>query len=305
MAGALDEAALAFGAGGAAWLNVALGLIMFGVALDLRVADFMRVAYEPRGPLIGLLCQFLLLPAVTFALVVVIQPSPSIALGMILVAACPGGNISNFLTHLAGGNAALSIAMTAVSTTAATVATPANLAFWGSLRPDTARILHGVGLDPFDLLGTLAVILGIPIALGMTTAAVRPALAARMRTPFKIGSILFFLAFVAFTLYRNLDNFAAYVGAVAGVVALQNATALALGYSVARAAGLARRDARAISMEVGIQNSGLGLILVFTYFGGLGGMALVTAWWGVWHIVAGLALATCWLMRDRLAGHAA
>ena len=97
-------------------LNVVLGFVMFGVALDIRGEDFRRVLRSPKGPLIGLTAQFLLLPAFTFLLTRVISPRPSVALGMILVAACPGGNMSNFFTHHAKGNAALSVSMTAVST---------------------------------------------------------------------------------------------------------------------------------------------------------------------------------------------
>lgn len=295
----VDDVPISFGSASAWWLNLVLGMVMFGVALDLRWADFVRVAREPRAPLIGLVAQFLLLPALTFLLVVALDPAPSIALGMMLVSACPGGNISNFLTHLAGGNTALSIGMTAISTTGSLVATPANVSFWGSLAPATAPIVQAVGLDPVDLAGTLLVILGVPLVAGMTLAARRPTLAARLRRPLRLLSIGFFVCFVVLAFHRNLDVFVRYVGIVAGVVALQNAMALALGYFSARGAGLGDRDARAISIEVGIQNSGLGLILVFTFFDGLGGMALVTAWWGVWHIVAGLTVASAWAAYDR------
>jgi BASS family bile acid:Na+ symporter len=114
---------------------------MFGVALDLKVSDFKAVLVMPKPVLIGLAGQFLLLPAFTFLLVLAIKPAPSIALGMMLVAACPGGNISNFLTHYARGNTALSITMTAMSTAVAIVMTPLNLSLWGGLNPETAKIL--------------------------------------------------------------------------------------------------------------------------------------------------------------------
>ena len=124
-------------------LNAIIGLVMFGVALDLKAADFRDVLVMPKPVLIGLAAQFLLLPAFTFVLVLLIRPAPSIALGMILVAACPGGNISNFLTHYARGNTALSITMTAVSTAVAIVMTPFNLSFWGGLHPEASKILNG------------------------------------------------------------------------------------------------------------------------------------------------------------------
>ncbi len=282
-------------------LNVVLGLVMFGVALDLRVEDFRAVARQPRGAAIGLIAQFVILPAATYALTRLLDPLPSIALGMILVAACPGGNISNIITHLAGGNTALSIGMTALSTTAAVVMTPLNLTFWGSLDPDTAAILREVSLQPVDLLLTIFTILGVPLVLGMALAAKRPVLAAALRRPMKVLSVLFFITIVALALIANWDHFLAYVGVVMGIVAVHNATALGLGFGAARLVGLPARDARAVSIEVGIQNSGLGLTLIFTFFAGLGGMALVTAWWGVWHIVAGLTLASAWSLLDRRA----
>ena len=121
---AVDQIRLSFDGGSLILLNVILGLLMLGVALDIRVADFVRIVRDPRGPLIGLVAQFLLLPAATFGLTLLLDPVPSVALGMILVAACPGGNISNFLAWLARGNAALSVGMTAISTAAAVVMTP-------------------------------------------------------------------------------------------------------------------------------------------------------------------------------------
>lgn len=297
----VDALTLAFEPGALVLLNVVIGLIMFGVALDLSVDDFRTVARKPRGAVVGLVAQFLLLPAATYALTRIIHPVPSIALGMILVAACPGGNISNIITHLAGGNTALSIGMTAVSTAAAVVMTPLNITFWGSLNPETAAILEQVNLDPLQLLLTVVTILGVPLVAGMTVAARWPEVAKMIRRPMKVLSIVFFGAVVALALVKNWGAFLEYVGVVMGVVALHNALALALGYGAGRSLGLDSRDARAISIEVGIQNSALGLTLIFTFFAGLGGMALVAAWWGIWHIVAGLGVAAFWTMVDRRA----
>jgi len=294
----VDTLLLAFEPGTLVLLNVGIGLVMFGVAVDLRVADFRAVARKPKGVMVGLVAQFLILPAATYALTRIIDPMPSIALGMILVAACPGGNISNIITHLAGGNTALSIGMTAVSTAAAVVMTPLNITFWGSMHPDTAAIIQQVSLNPVDLFLTVVTILGVPLVAGMTLAARRPELAALIRRPMKVLSLVFFAAIVALALAKNWGHFLSYVGVVMGVVALHNAVALVLGYGAGRALGLDSRDARAISIEVGIQNSALGLTLVFTFFAGLGGMALVAAWWGIWHILAGLTVAAGWTYFD-------
>ena len=227
----------------------------------------------------------------TFKLLLVLRPHPSIALGMILVAACPGGNLSNIMTYLARGNTAISVSMTAISTVAAIFMTPFNLMFWGSLNPDTSAILRQVSLSPFDLLITVFLILGVPLAVGLTLSHFFPSLAAKVRKPFKIFALVFFVAIVGIALVKDWDNFINVIGLVAFAVLLHNALALNLGYFSARLFGLPEADRRAIAIEVGIQNSGLGLVLVFNFFDGLGGMAVVVAWWGIWHIIAGLTAA--------------
>ena len=290
----LDQIKLNFNPQSLLALNVIIGLMMFGMALDIKLDDFRRIAVSPKGPIIGLCTQFLLLPAVTFLLTLVIKPAPSIALGMILIAACPGGNLSNVVTYLAGGNAALSISMTAVSTGAAVLMTPLNLAFWGSLNPVTAPILKKVSLSPLSVFTTIALILGVPLILGLTVSRYAPGLADKIRKPFKVISVLVFLTFITLALAANWSIFIKVIGVVMAVVALLNALALALGYTSGRLFRLEPRDVRAVTVEVGIQNSALGLVLIFGFFKGLGGMAIIAAWWGVWHIVAGLALALFW-----------
>ncbi|MCC7058878.1 MAG: bile acid:sodium symporter family protein [Burkholderiaceae bacterium] len=278
-------------------LNIVLALVLFGVALDMKPSDFKGIASAPRATIIGMLGQFLMLPAIAWLLVLLLEPAPSIGLGMILVAACPGGNISNFLTHYARGNTALSITMTSLSTVGALFFTPFNLAFWGSLNPQTARILNEVALDPLDVLTAIAFLLVIPAALGLGVAHWLPRFAARARRPAKILSLAFFGLFVIGALAANWGYFLAYVGRVLLVVFAMNALGLLGGYLIARFAGLPERDRRAVAIEVGIQNSGFGLILVFNFFQGIGGMAIVAAWWGIWHIVSGLALASWWRRR--------
>ncbi len=293
----VDDAVLNFNPTTLTILNVLIGLIMFGVALDIRVEDFRRILRDPRGPAIGLVAQFLLFPALTFLLVGLIDPAPSVALGMILVAACPGGNFSNFLTVYARGNGAMSVSMTAVSTLLAIVMTPFNLQFWGSRTPGAAEILTDVSLDPIDLMVTIVLILGIPLALGMVMRSKRPELADKLRRPMRYFSLIAFFSFIIFALIGNWEYFLEFVGVFAMVVALQNALALSLGYFSAAAARLPEYDRRAISIEVGIQNSALGLVIVFTFFDGLGGMAVIAAWWGVWHLISGLTLGTFWSRR--------
>lgn len=293
----IDQVDLAFNPTTLWVLNIILGLVLFGVALDLKVEHFWALVKNPRAPLVGLICQFVILPAIAFGLIQLLPVTPSMALGMLLVAACPGGNISNFITHLAKGNTEVSVGMTLVSTVAAMVTTPLNLSLWGGMNPETAALLQSIRLDPLDMLLTVGALLGIPLVVGMTIGHRAPKLAGWLRKPFKIGSILFFLAFIALAFGANFDHFINHIGGVFGPVLILNATALGLGWSAGWLTGLPEGDRRAVAIEVGIQNSGLGLILVFNFFDGLGGMAIVAAWWGIWHLIAGLSLAAFWSWR--------
>ena len=290
-AAAVDQIRLNFNAQGLFVINAAIGLMMFGVALDLKLDDFKRIIVSPKAPGIGLIAQFILLPALTFLLTLALRPQPSIALGMILVASCPGGNLSNIITYLAKGNCAVSISMTAVSTAAAIFMTPLNLSLWGSLNPETAVILKAVSLSPMDVFTTIFFILGVPLVAGLTLSCYFPFLADKVRKPFKIFSLIFFIVIVIGALAANWAIFIQVVGLVMLIVLLHNALALNLGYWSGRVSGLVERDCRAVCIEVGIQNSALGLVLVFNFFGGLGGMAILVAWWGIWHIIAGLITA--------------
>jgi len=288
---ALDQIQLNFNSRGLLVVNAAIGLMMLGVALELKLEDFKRIIRSPKAPGIGLLAQFILLPAFTFVLTLILKPHPSIALGMILVAACPGGNLSNLMTYLAKGNCAVSISMTAISTLAAIVMTPLNLSLWGSLNPDTAQILKKVSLSPADVFFTVFIILGIPMAVGMILARIFPNLSKKVRKPFKIFTLIFFIAIVFGALAANWKIFLQVIGLIVFAVLIHNALALNLGYWSSKLAGLHERDCRAVSIEVGIQNSALGLVLVFNFFNGLGGSATLVGWLGIWHIIAGLITA--------------
>ena len=275
-------------------LDLILAFVLFGVALDIKVADFKGIVTAPRGTLIGLLAHSVLLPAVAFVLTMILQPAPSIALGMILVASCPSGNISNFLVNYGRGNTALSVTIAAFSMLGSIFFTPFNLSFWGELNPATRPILHAVALSPWSVLGTIVMLLGVPTALGIWVASNYPEFAQRARTRFRLMSIGFFALFVVGALVANWDFFLRYVGRVMFFVFLLNAFALLTGYFTARIARLGEADRRAVALEVGIQNSGFGLALVFNFFDGLGGMAIVAAWWGIWHILVGMTLAAWW-----------
>lgn len=287
----IDDAVLNFAPGSLMLLNAILAAVMFSVAIDLKPGDFQLLLRAPKPLVVGLFSQFVVLPLITFLMVLVIQPQASIALGLILVAACPGGNISNFITHRAGGNAALSVSMTALATVAAIVLTPFNIAFWGSLYEPTAQILRATRIDPVQIAVTVGLMLVLPLMLGVTLNARRPDMTVRMRRPLQWLSMGIFVAFVVIALAANWTQFLAYAGGIAGLVILHNALAFGGGYATATLARLSPYDRRAVTIETGIQNSGLGLVLIFGFFGGLGGMAVVAAFWGIWHAISGIALA--------------
>ena len=294
----VDEITLNFTPSSLLLLNVILGIVMFGVALDLKLGDFRAVLDLPRSALVGITSQFFILPALTFLLTLLVAPTPSMALGMILVAACPGGNMSNFYTHLGKGNTPLSISMSAISTAAAIVMTPLNLAFWGSLHPQASGILRAVAVDPVEMVTIIFLLLGLPLSAGLFVSHRLPLVATKLKTPMRYFSIGIFGLFIILALAANLEHFINHIGAVFFVVLLHNGIALLLGYYGGRLLRLPERDRRAVAIEVGIQNSGLGLVLIFNFFDGLGGMAIVAAWWGVWHLISGLTLALIWSRRE-------
>lgn len=213
---------------------------------------------------------------------------------MILVAACPGGNVSNFMSHLCGGNTALSVSLTAIATLLAVLMTPLNLQFWGSLYGPSAALLTDVQINLWEMVRLVALLLGLPLIAGMLLGHLRPKLAKRMAKLFKIVSLLFFVFLIFVALYNNRDIFLDYVGLVFTLVLFHNISAFLLGYTSGRVMRLPFRDVKSITIETGIQNSGLGLLLIFTFFEGLGGMALLAAFWGIWHLVSGLALSALW-----------
>ena len=293
----IDDVVLGFDSSSLTLLNIVLACIMFGIALDTSVDDFRAALRMPKAMAVGIAAQFLLLPAVTYLLTLVLNPAPSVALGMILVACCPPGNISNVLTHRAKGNVALSVSMTAVSNVLAIFLMPVNIAFWGSRQAETNALLQSVSLNPAEMLADIALIIGLPFALGLLLARARPRWAATAEPWVKNLSLLALVGFIAAALAGNFSVFLGHIGVVLLAVFLHDAVALALGYGCAVATGLDERSRRAVTFEVGIRNAGLGLGLVFTFFDGLGGMAIVAGWWGIWDIIAGLALAGMWARR--------
>jgi len=295
----LDQVQLNFSSSGLFILNITLAFIMFGVALEIDVSSFKHILKKPKSLLIGFFSQFFVLPAVTFLLILAIQPTPSVALGMLLVASCPGGNISNFVSNLARGNTALSVSLTGIATLGSIFLTPANFAFWGGLYEKASQLIMPIEIDPWHMLRTVVILLGIPMIAGILFARRFPRITAKITRPIKIISILIFAGFVVVAFSKNFDYFLKYIHLIFLIVLAHNALALLSGFSLSTFFRLPRVDRRSISIETGIQNSGLALVLIFNpnLFDGLGGMAFVAAWWGIWHIVAGMVIAGIWSRR--------
>ena len=271
-------------------LNICLGFIMFGIALGINPNEFKFVVRRPKSAATGVISQFLLLPFFTFLLVWIMSPAPALALGMILVASCPGGNVSNYISSISGANVALSVSLTALATLITPIFTPLNFELWAHALPDTSVYLRSFQIEFLQILKTVVLLLIIPLLLGLLVQFRFKRLSAIIEKPIRIISFIILIGFIAVALINNFTTFKDYLYIVFFMVLLHNAMAFAIGYFAGKAAKLPDADRRTISIETGIQNSGLGLIIIFTFFDGNGGMAIIAAWWGVWHIVAGIAL---------------
>ncbi|MCA6075164.1 bile acid:sodium symporter family protein [Fulvivirga sedimenti] len=274
------------------WLmNICLAIIMFSVALSINLKDFQEIFRNPRGVISGLISQYLLFPFMTFLLVLVMRPDMGLALGMILIAACPGGNISNFFSLQSRGNVALSVSLTVMATLLAPLMTPFNFHFWARKVEYVKPLLSTISINYYDLALTVLLIMVIPLMLGMYLANRFPDIAQKLFKPLQVLSVLILLAFIAVAFVGNLDVFADYWEYFVFLVFIHNGLALLMGYVFGRLTTGSLSDAKTISIETGIQNGGLGLLIVFTFFGGKGGMVLLVAWWGIWDIISGLIIA--------------
>ncbi|TGN11659.1 bile acid:sodium symporter family protein [Leptospira ilyithenensis] len=275
-------------------LNLFVAFIMFGIALDLKKADFLNLLKNPKPAFAGIFSQFIILPLLTLAILYTLNPHPGLALGMILVAVCPGGNMSNFFSLLAGSNLALSIGLTAFSSTVSVFTTPLGFFFWGSLYPPSQTYLRSIALNPSEMFVSILFILITPLLLGIVFSYFFPRVSNKLKKPIRYFSLALLVVFIIGALAANLKYFLSYIHILFGLVFLMNAAGLFGGYFFAKILKLPIADRRTIAIETGIQNSGLGLALVFGFFDGLGSMALICAWWGIWHLISGWSLATYW-----------
>ena len=305
----LNSISINFGENGMMIVNILLAFIMFGVALGIKTETFKNVFRHPRSIITGILLQWVGLPAVTFLICLALNHwiTPMVALGMILVASCPGGNISNFISSLSKANVELSVSLTAISTALAILTTPFNFWFYGNLYMDLSNIAGEVpqlAIPLWDVFKTIFILLGIPLTLGILTAHYLPKIAEKLKKPMQIFSILFFIAMIVLSFMGNIDAFLKCIKYIFLIVLIHNLLALLLGYGTSSAFRLNARDRRTITIETGIQNSGLGLVLllgtsIFADFPPHGGTLVITAWWGIWHIVSGLVAALLFNLSDR------
>jgi BASS family bile acid:Na+ symporter len=294
---ALEGAKVDFNSSAILTLNIAIGLIMVGVALGIKLTNFKKVFQNPKSFILGVLSQFVALPLVTFLLVITLPIPASVALGMILVAACPGGNISNFMSSYSKSNVELSVSLTMFSTLAAWIITPLNFAFYGNwflhISERRHTFLVPIEIDFMQMLQTITLILVIPLIAGLLIQYFFSNFADKAGPYVRRISMMVFVTIVSIAIYRNAGQIVAYLHIVFLLVLLHSILGYGSGYLIGRSFKLSQIDTRTITLETGIQNAGLAMALVFNpkLFGGDGGMAAVTSWWGVWSILSGLIVA--------------
>jgi BASS family bile acid:Na+ symporter len=303
----LDHVRLNFNSESLHALNIAIGIIMFGVALEIKLSQFKELINSPKSAIIGFGSQFFVLPFLTFLLTILLRNylTPTVALGMILVAACPGGNFSNFISSLAKANVALSVSLTAIATISAVFLTPLNFSLWGNWainiysQSDAATLVRPLEIDLVQMFKTVFIILGLPLIAGLFVSNKYPNFTKKIVRPIKQFSIILFTIIVVLAIMKNSEHFGVYLKYVFIIVLVHNALALGTGYFLGFIFKRPMADRKTLSIETGIQNAGLALVLIFNpkIFPPemeLGGMAIIAAWWGIWHMLAGILLAGYW-----------
>jgi len=306
----LDPIRINFSAAGMHAINIVLCFVMFGVALNIQPGQFTRLIKNPKLPLIGLFSQLIALPVMTFLLVILINPyiTPTVAMGMILVAACPGGNISNFISSYSKANTELAVGLTATSTVFATFTTPFNFAFWGGMyvkyvSNHAGHMLKPLTIDNWQMFETVFILLGIPLIVGILFSKKFPSATEKIKKPIQSLSLVFFIGMIVMAFANNWSLFIQYIFFIFIIVLIHNSLALITGYSIGRIFKVSEVNRRTLTIETGIHNSGLGLLLlfnpkIFPLSLQIGGMIFIVAWWGIWHIVSGLSIASVWHRRE-------
>lgn len=270
-----------------AWM---LGIIMFGMGMTMTVGDFKSVLQSPKAVGIGVVAQFVVMPGLAFLLCQLFQLPPEIAIGVILVGCCPGGTASNVITYMAKGNTALSVACTSVSTLLAPILTPAIFYLLAS---------QWIEINALSMLVSILQVVLFPILLGLI---VRSLLKQKVNAYIQVMPLISVIAIVAIVAAIIAGSKAQILQSgllILGIVVLHNGLGYLLGYWASRIFKLAEIDCRAVSIEVGMQNSGLGVALAATHFAASPLTALPSAIFSLWHNISGPALATYWAAKSR------
>ena len=262
-----------------------LGIIMFGMGMTMTVDDFKGVLHSPKAVVIGVVAQFMLMPGLAYLLCQLFQLPPAIAIGVILVGCCPGGTASNVITYMAKGNTALSVACTSVSTILAPILTPAVFYLLAS---------QWIEINAMSMLGSILQVVLFPIILGLI---VRSVLKQKVETYIQVMpliSVLAIVAIVAAIIAGSKTQILESGLLILAVVALHNGLGYLLGFGASRLFKLPYADSKAIAIEVGMQNSGLGVALAAVHFAASPITAVPSAIFSLWHNISGPALATYW-----------
>ena len=272
-------------------LPASLGIIMLGLGMTLHPADFRRILSQPKAVLIGLGVQMLLLTAICFALCLLLQLPPELAVGMMLLAAAPGGASANIYSHLAGGDVALNITLTAVNSLLCLLSLPLIVGF---------SLAYFMAADqavppPFAKIIEVGMIILLPVAIGMGIRRTWPQWSNRIEKPLRVFSVLLLALLVTLTMIQQWQLLAEYAAIIGLACVLFNVLSLLIGYTVPLALKLPRRQAIAIAMEIGIHNGTLALFVAFTVLDN-SVMAVPAAFYSIsMFITAGLFAA--WLNR--------
>lgn len=279
-------------------LNAAMAFLMFSVALDVLPGDFKKVVRFPRSVATGLLAQYLSFPLLTMGIIWLFRPPVSVAMGMVLVSMCPSGNMTNFLVHFARANVALSVTLNAIIILSSAIITPAGFLFWSKYIPGSELLRKSLEISIWDMTLIIVQLILLPLLAGMLLNARYPQTVERLRLWVQRLALLLFFAILALAIFGNLKNIRDYLGFIFLLVLVHNVAGLANGYGLGALMRLPENDRRTLTFEAGVHNTALGLLLIFKFFNGLGGMAVIAAWWGIWDLVTGIALAAWWRKRS-------
>ncbi|WP_044339757.1 bile acid:sodium symporter family protein [Rossellomorea aquimaris] len=265
------------------YITILLGVVMFGMGLTLKPVDFQLVLKKPLPVLTGVLAQFIIMPLGALLIAYILNLPNELAAGLVLLGSVPGGTASNVMVYLAKGNLALSVAMTSLSTLLAPIATPLILlALAGQWLP----------VDPIAMFLSIVQVIIVPITLGLVIRKLFPSTVEKSLNVIPLISVLAIIIIVSAVVSANVNNIATSGAIIFTAVILHNLFGLGLGYGTGVLMKLDESKRRAISIEVGMQNSGLGVALATAHFGPLAALPSVIA--AVWHNISGPILATFW-----------